>query len=90
MKKYLLFGCIFSLVTLSATAQDGKQLHDDFCVSCHTAAIYTREERIVNSYPELQERVRQCELANNLTWFDDEIEAVINYLNVNYYQFEIK
>jgi len=66
---------------------DGKQLHDANCLSCHTPEIYTREDRIVNNYRQLQERVRQCELANELTWFEEEIGAVIKYLNTNYYHF---
>ena len=67
---------------------DGKQLHDANCISCHTADIYTRENRIVNNYRQLQERVRQCELANELTWFEEEIDAVITYLNSNFYHFD--
>ena len=66
----------------------GKKLHDEHCTRCHTPDIYTREHRIVNSYAELAERVRQCELSNELTWFDEEINAVVNYLNSTYYHFK--
>ena len=72
-------------------AQDidpGKKLHDEHCTRCHTPEIYTREHRIVASYAELAERVRQCELSNELTWFDEEINAVVDYLNSTYYHFE--
>ena len=72
-------------------AQDidpGKKLHNEHCTRCHTPEIYTREHRIVNSYAELAERVRQCELSNELTWFDEEINAVVDYLNSTYYHFE--
>ena len=66
---------------------DGKQLHDANCLSCHKPDIYTRENRIVNNFVQLQERVRQCELANELTWFEEEIDAVITYLNTSFYHF---
>lgn len=72
-------------------AQDidpGKKLHEEHCTRCHSPDIYTREKRIVNSYKELAERVRQCELNNELTWFDEEINAVVKYLNSTYYHFE--
>ena len=66
----------------------GKQLHDAHCLACHTPDIYTREHRIVTSFAELAERVRQCELTNELTWFDEEIDAVTGFLNDTYYKFE--
>jgi cytochrome c553 len=72
-------------------AQDlelGKKLHEEHCTRCHKPDIYTREKRIVNSYAELEERVRQCELSNELTWFDEEINAVVDYLNTTYYHFK--
>jgi len=65
----------------------GRKLHDEHCQRCHTPDIYTREHRIVNSYAELAERVRQCELSNELTWFDEEINAVVDYLDATYYHF---
>lgn len=66
----------------------GGKLHEEHCTRCHSPAIYTRENRIVTSYAELAERVRQCELSNELTWFDEEINAVVSYLNSTYYHFE--
>ena len=71
-------------------AASGEKLHNEHCTRCHTPDIYTREHRIVNSYAELAERVRQCELSNELTWFDEEINAVVDYLNSTYYRFEAK
>ena len=68
---------------------DGKKLHDEYCVSCHTPEIYTRKDRIVKNYRQLEERVRQCELSNELMWFDEEINAVITYLNNSFYHFDI-
>lgn len=82
---------IFPLIVWGQDSiEDGKRLHDKYCVQCHTPKIYTREKRIVNNYKELQERVRQCELTNQLTWFNEDIDAVINYLNTTYYKFEIE
>ncbi len=65
----------------------GKQLHDQHCVSCHSPDIYTRPDSMIHSYRDLTERVRLCELSNELTWFDEEVEAVVDYLNSTYYRF---
>lgn len=65
----------------------GKQLHDQYCVKCHDTSIYTRPDRIIKNFQELQNRVRQCEISNQLTWFDEEINAVVLYLNDNFYHF---
>ena len=74
----------------SVDLANGERLHQENCMQCHTPEIYQRENRIVNNFDELDSRVRQCELTNELTWFDEEIDDVINYLNVNYYMFQIK
>lgn len=91
--------CFFLMLTLvagqmlPATAyatdlEQGKLLYEKNCVACHSSEVYTRENRIVNNFAELRERIRQCELANDLTWFDEDIDAVVNYLNTNFYKFE--
>ena len=67
---------------------DGKKLHDEYCVSCHTPEIYSRDDHIVTNYRQLQERVRQCELSNKLMLFDEEIDALIAYLNTSFYHFK--
>lgn len=77
-----------SILLYAQNEFDGKQLHDANCVSCHTPDIYTRDDRIVNNYRQLQERVKQCELANELIWFEEEADAVIAYLNTSFYHFD--
>lgn len=83
--------CLLLVLVFPLYAQgviDGKKLHEEHCLRCHQPDIYTREQRIVNSYAALAERVRQCELRNELTWFDEEINAVVEYLNTTYYHFK--
>jgi hypothetical protein len=92
--RYFLF--LLSLVAVSASLttahaedmQHGKLLYENNCVSCHSSEVFTREKRMVNNFTELKERIRQCELANDLTWFDEDINAVVTYLNATYYKFE--
>lgn len=68
--------------------EQGKTLHSNHCVSCHTAEIYTRKERKVSRYEGLQNQVQACAVNLDLPWFDDEINAVVTYLNTDYYQFK--
>jgi mono/diheme cytochrome c family protein len=82
---------IYSVLSLPVHAVDmeyGRQLHEKNCTRCHTPEVYTREKRMVNNLAELEGRIRQCELANGLTWFDEDIDAVVTYLNATYYKFE--
>ena len=82
---------VYSAVPIPGQAVDfehGNQLHEKNCTGCHSSEVYTREKRMVNNITELQERIRQCELANDLTWFDEDIDAVVAYLNATYYKFE--
>lgn len=82
----------------AATAADperGGQLHAQNCVSCHRSiiggdgsALYTREDRRVTSLAGLEIQVRRCENNLGLTWFDDQVADVVEYLNANYYHLE--
>ena len=74
--------------TSYASAPDvGELLHTENCQSCHQAEVYTSPDRIVKNFPQLQQRVKQCELMNDLMWFEEEVDAVTSYLNQNYYLF---
>ena len=80
----------FSSTVQAADTQRGKELHQQHCRRCHQQEVYTRAERIVENFPALRERVSQCELSNNLLWFDEEIDDVAGFLNREYYEFGIK
>lgn len=78
---------LLSPVTLAAT-DSGKALHKNKCQSCHDDSIYTRNPRIVNSYPELQARVEFCDTQAQTHWNKAQIDSVINYLNDTFYKFK--
>lgn len=68
-------------------AADGAALHAAHCTRCHDASVYGRESRLVNNLEELRARVRQCELVAEAGWFEEEVEAVVQYINNGYYRF---
>jgi mono/diheme cytochrome c family protein len=81
---------LVSLVAGPAVAADSPEpqaLYEQHCLKCHGSEVYTRPDRKIDSYPALARQVRQCETNLELRWFDEEVEAVTDYLNRNYYKF---
>jgi hypothetical protein len=82
-----------TLLTASLGAQaeeavDAQALVDQNCTSCHGSEVYTRDERRVESLDALHGQVQMCEQNLELTWFDDQVDAVTTLLNREYYNFE--
>lgn len=74
-----------------ADIENGKELHDESCVDCHMmpdhAALYTKQDRKVDSLHRLGGQVSLCTQILNITWFPEEERDVVDYLNNNYYKF---
>ena len=49
--------------------------------------MFLRTDRMVHSEKQLVERIRQCELGNELAWFEEEVDDVAAYLAQEYYRF---
>ena len=91
MKKLvLLMLLLFMLPVQAVDIENGKALHNENCLRCHNETIYTRENRLVNSYYELRTRIRDCELMSEAAWFDEEIDDVASYLNQAFYHFDLE
>ena len=77
----------FSLSSQAADIANGEKLHQESCIRCHDTGVYTREVKRVKNLQGLGKQVRFCRDNQGLTWFDDEVEDVVDYLNQNYYHF---
>jgi len=67
---------------------DAQALYDANCTKCHGPEVYTRDDRRIESLDALHGQVRTCEQNLELTWFDDQVDAVASLLNRKYYKFD--
>jgi len=96
MSKTISYGLLLwaGLTTLPALAdqENGEALHEEHCVSCHMmddhSALYTRQERKVDSLHALGGQVSGCTQALNIAWFPEDEKDVVEYLNATYYHFK--
>lgn len=91
-RQILLYSALTATIAFAplAQAQDeesGKGLHDSHCVACHGSEVYTRKDHRVTNMDALNTQVTRCENNLGLQWFDEQRDAVSNYLNDSYYHF---
>ena len=65
----------------------GEEAHKNHCFKCHTDDVYTRENRFVKSIDALSKQVVRCKEGNDVPWFDEDAEAVVQFLDKKYYKF---
>lgn len=86
-----LFAALLATALSSAPAyaeEDAAALYQENCTKCHNSEVFTRADHKITSYDGLVRQVQRCELSLQLTWFDDEIKDVADYLNTHYYHFK--
>jgi hypothetical protein len=96
MLKTIHYGVLIcaGVLSLSARAdvENGKTLHQEHCTGCHMmadhSALYTREDRKVDSLQRLGGQVSACTQALDIAWFPEDEKDVVDYLNTTYYHFE--
>ncbi len=76
-----------ALPAWAADIENGEDLHFENCTGCHDSTIYTRKNRNVSSIDRLGVQVHFCKNSLGLTWFDDEVDDVIEFLNQKHYHF---
>ncbi|RKZ47942.1 MAG: hypothetical protein DRR16_15375 [Candidatus Parabeggiatoa sp. nov. 3] len=81
---------VSEIENLTEEAKKGELLHNAKCVVCHSHLVYIRENRKIHNYDSLKIQVERCTESLGIEWWpdDDEMLAVIAYLNEKYYKFE--
>lgn len=65
----------------------GRALYENQCTACHESVVHVRERRTVTSLPKLYERVEHWRTVTHTQWSNQEVKAVVDYLNARYYRF---
>jgi len=65
----------------------GEEAHKNHCYKCHTDSVYTRDNRFVKSIDALSKQVVRCKEGSDIPWFDEDADAVVQFLNKKYYRF---
>ena len=71
----------------TADPMHGENVHTEHCYKCHTDSVYTRDNRFVKSIDALGKQVVRCKDSNDIPWFDEDTDAVVQFLNQKYYKF---
>jgi len=74
--------------TMADETIDARSLHQQICQRCHDDSIYTRPDSIIFSFSALKKRVHFCESMANAGWSEQQINAVIDYLNQRFYHYK--
>ncbi|MEN8180704.1 MAG: cytochrome c [Pseudomonadota bacterium] len=91
MRRLVILFAFTVLLTTTVQATEihpGQPLYEKHCTQCHGSEVMTRSDRRVNDLQQLDAQVRQCDSNLGLQLFDEDIEAVSQYLNRNFYHFK--
>lgn len=82
------------LISTTVVMAQGKDLHDSACLQCHSSltggkpnSFYSRADRKVTSLASLQQRVKGCAVAADVSWTEQQRNMVVKYLADSFYQF---
>ncbi|WXU00871.1 MAG: hypothetical protein Ctma_1606 [Catillopecten margaritatus gill symbiont] len=80
------------LISTTAFANEGQELHEESCVACHRVqhddAFYMRDDRKMSDFPALRTQVSMCANVVGAGWFPEEEKTVLDYLNKQHYKFK--
>lgn len=91
------FAMLFLVFIVPSHATEGAALHQRNCASCHNGMfpggkgemLYSADFRKIKQLTQLRQRVETCASRINAGWFDEEIDAVTQWLNQGFYRFQL-
>ncbi|SCK13544.1 hypothetical protein VAR608DRAFT_0801 [Variovorax sp. HW608] len=80
---------MIALPNAPAAAQSrGELLYTTHCIACHTTQVHWRDRRLATDWNSLRAQVTRWQGVGSLSWSDEDIGAVTQYLNERYYGFK--
>ena len=94
-KFILITNLLLASSAIYADINNGKELHNANCTSCHISiqggdgsGIYTRENNRIETYPALIKQVNRCRDSLGMEWPEPHVNDVVEYLNTTFYKFK--
>ncbi len=69
------------------TPQRGQLLYEHHCTSCHTSVAHLREHHKAKTRADITAWASKWAVYQKLSWSNEEIEAVVDYLDATFYKF---
>jgi len=57
------------------------------CTGCHSDEVYSRPDHRMQNRRQLEAQVRRCDANVGTRLFDDDLQALVDYLDRTYYHF---
>ncbi len=67
---------------------DAARFIKEKCSSCHDEHVYARPDHRMQNLQQLEAQVRRCDANIHTRLFDEDIAAVVKYLNDTHYHFD--
>ncbi len=77
-----------NLPALASEPFDAATFVREKCTACHDDSVYTRPNHRMQNLEQLEKQVRFCDANVDTRLFNEDIEAVTDYLNRQYYHFK--
>ena len=74
--------------TNAGAAELAQQAHDTYCIACHDASVYTRDDRLAGDSDALRAQVDRWQGTISLSWSDEEIDRMASWLAKRYYRMD--
>jgi cytochrome c5 len=66
----------------------GQILYENHCRTCHESNVHIRNKRRAQSIDDIRSWVMRWSSELKLQWKTEDVEAVVNYLNSQFYKFK--
>ncbi len=76
--------------TALADAGRGRLLYENHCISCHASTVHVRDQRKAVTPAELRAFIQRWVGELKLTWQEQDMNDVYQYLNSNYYKLPVE